>query len=184
MLEVTLFLISFIILVLSTIATFLIAAGFVAMLWVKVPFVPTPKKNVSLAIDQLNLKPGEIFYDLGCGDARFLIEAEKRGAKAIGFEISPWAYFRALLNIFLNRSQAKIIYQNFYYANLRDADGVFCFLLDVVMPKVEAKLISELKPGARIVCYGFKLPTLTPDKIISLNPKNRNSSSIYLYLKK
>lgn len=184
MLEVALFLISFIILVLSTIVVFLIGASLVALLWVKVPFVPTPKKNVGLAIDQLNLKPGEIFYDLGCGDARFLIEAEKRGAKAIGFEISPWAYVRASLNIILNRSRAKVIYKNFYHADLRDAAGVFCFLLDVVMPQVETKLISELKPGSRIVCYGFKLPTLTPDKITSLNPKNRNSSSIYLYIKK
>lgn len=184
MLEVALFLTSFIILTIGTVTALLIGASAVAILWVRVPFVPTPQKNVELIIEQFNLKPGERFYDLGCGDARFLIAAEKRGAKAIGFEISPWAYLRAQLNILLHRSQAKVLYKNFYRANLKDADGIFCFLMNVVMPKVEEKLAAELKPGARIVCYGFKLPTWTPDKIINLKPKDRNSSSIYLYTKK
>ncbi|NUM25576.1 MAG: class I SAM-dependent methyltransferase [Candidatus Buchananbacteria bacterium] len=184
MFEVTLFLISFVVLTAGTVAILLIGASAIVIFLVGVPFVPTPKKNVTLIINQLNLKPGEVFYDLGCGDGRFLIEAEKRGAKALGFEISPWAYLRAQINIFLHHSQAKVLYKNFYHANLKDADGVFCFLMDAVMPKVEKKLLAELKPGGRIVCYGFKLPTLTPNTIINLQPNNRNSSSIYLYVKK
>jgi hypothetical protein len=51
------------------------------------------------------------------------------------------------------------------------------------MPKVEKKLLAELKPGAKIVCYGFKLPTWKPAKVIDLKPKDKRSSNIYLYIK-
>lgn len=161
----------------------LIGSSAIVIFLTKVPFAPTPKRNVKIVIDKLELKPGQIFYDLGCGDGRFLIEAEKRGAKAIGFEISPWAFLKAKLNLWLYKSKAKILYKNFYHTNISDADAVFAFLMDNVMPKVEAKLKKELKSGAKIACYGFKLPTWLPIKVIDLKPQDKRSSKIYLYQK-
>jgi len=155
----------------------------VAILFTHVPFVPTPKKNVKLIIDQFDLKPGQIFYDLGCGDGRFLIEAQNRGAKAIGFEVSPWAFIRGQINLLIHKSRAKIFYKNFYNANLADADAIFCFLMDSVMPKVEKKLKKELKPGAKIACYGFKLPAWPPVKVVEIKKGNKRASKIYLYQK-
>ncbi|MFA6410596.1 MAG: methyltransferase domain-containing protein [Candidatus Buchananbacteria bacterium] len=169
--------------IISLLISLLIGTSAIALFAVKVPFAPTPKRNVKIIIDQLNLKPGQIFYDLGCGDARFLIEAESRGAKATGFEIAPWAIFRAHLRKWFKKSQVKIIAKNFYHINLSDADAVFCFLITKVMPKVEQKLQQELKPGALIACYGFPLPTWNPEKIISLKPANPRASKIYLYKK-
>jgi predicted RNA methylase len=134
-------------------------------------------------MQHFNLQPGQIFYDLGCGDGRFLLAAEQKGAKAIGFEISPWAYFRGRFNLWRHKSQAKIIFKNFYYQNISDADAVFCFLIDTVMPKVEKKLREELKPDAKIICYGFKLPTWPPVEIIEVKKGFSKSSKIYLYQK-
>lgn len=162
----------------------LIGSSAIVIFIVRVPFAPTPKKNAKKIIDLLNLKPGQIFYDLGCGDGRFLIEAEKRGAKAIGFEVSPWAYFYARINLAWHKSKAKILYKNFYYASVTDADAIFAFLMDNVMAKVEEKLKKELKPGAKIACYGFKLPIWKPDEVIDLKPNEKKSSNIYLYSKK
>ena len=178
-----LIIIAYFIITVCLVISLLIASSAVAILFVRVPFVPTPKKNIALAISLLDLKPGQIFYDLGCGDGRFLIAAEKYGVKAVGFEISPWAYLRARLNLLLNHSQAKIYYKNFYHFNVSDADAVICFLLDTVMPKVEKKLQAEFKQGARVVSYGFAMPTWQPAKIINTNPANPKSSKIYLYLK-
>lgn len=165
------------------IVAIIIGGSVIVLPFTKVPFVPTPKRNVKLIIDQLNLKPGQTFYDLGCGDGRFLIEAEKRGAQAIGFEISPWAYIRGKLNLLLHRSKAKIFFQNFYHHKISDADAIFCYLINTVMPRVEEKLEKELKPGAKIACYGFKLPTWQPEKVIDLKPLDKRSSKIYLYIK-
>ena len=61
---------------------------------------------------------------------------------------------------------------------------VFCFLIDKVMKKVEDKLANELKTGAKVICYGFKLPNWQPDDIIYTNSKNKNVSRIFIYTKK
>ncbi|MBI5221305.1 MAG: class I SAM-dependent methyltransferase [Candidatus Magasanikbacteria bacterium] len=178
-----LYLILIFISVAATLTAILLAGALVTLFIVKVPYVPTPKRNVKLIIDLLELKTGEVFYDLGCGDGRFLIEATKRGAKAIGFEVSPWAYLRAKFNIWVSGSKAEVFYQNFYQADLSAADAVYCFLIDSVMPKVEEKLKRDLKKGARIICYGFKLPTWPPNKIVDYDARNKKSSNIYIYHK-
>src|SRR3989338_8043413 len=117
MIETILTLIVFLITGVCLVVSLLIGSSVIALFFTRVPFVPTPKRNVEIIIDQLDLKPGQVFYDLGCGDGRFLLEAEKRGAKAIGFEISPWAYCRAKINLAWHKSQAKIFYKNFYHAD-------------------------------------------------------------------
>lgn len=161
----------------------IIGSSAIAIFLTRVPFAPTPEKRVKIVFDNLNLKAGQIFYDLGCGDGRFLLEAERRGIKATGFEVSPWVYLRAKLNLWKNHCQAKIIYKNFYSVNLADADGIFCFLMDEVMPKVERKLEKELTTGTKVAAYGFALPNWQPEKIIDLNPPNKKSSKIYFYIK-
>src|SRR3989339_2276180 len=88
--------------------TLLIAFGTISILLFKVPFVPTPKETVDKIIQLLDLKKNQKFYDLGCGEGRFLIEATKQGARSVGFEISVWAYIRGQINLFLHRSSAKI----------------------------------------------------------------------------
>jgi len=79
--------------------------------------------------------------------------------------------------------RCEIFYKNFYNANLADADAIFCFLMDSVMPKVEKKLKKELKPGAKIACYGFKLPAWPPVKVVEIKKGNKRASKIYLYQK-
>jgi SAM-dependent methyltransferase len=176
-----LYLILFLVATVCLIVSLLIGASVISLFAVKVPFVPTPKKNVKLIINQLNLKPGQVFYDLGCGDGRFLIEAAKRGAKAIGFDVDLWAYIRCRINILINKCSARVYYKNFYHQDLSKADAVFCFLITKVMPRVEAKLKTELKTGAVIVCYGFNLPTLPAEKIVDLKPFDKKASKIYVY---
>ena len=52
------------------------------ILYVKVPFVPVPKEVLPNILKALELKDGSVMYDLGCGDARVLVEAA--GVSAIG----------------------------------------------------------------------------------------------------
>jgi precorrin-6B methylase 2 len=41
------------------------------------PWVPTKKRDIVRAIKLSGLQSGEVFYDLGCGDGRVVIEAAK-----------------------------------------------------------------------------------------------------------
>jgi SAM-dependent methyltransferase len=167
----------------SLAAAVIVGLGLIVILLIKVPYVPTPAKNVRLIIEALNLRPGQIFYDLGCGDGRYLIAAADKQAKAIGFEISPQAYLLGRFNLWQRQSPAKIYFKNFYGRNLADADAVVCFLMDTVMAKVEKKLNAELKPGAKVACYGFKLPNWKEEKIVYLDPQTTKKSRLYLYIK-
>ncbi|MFA6322624.1 MAG: 50S ribosomal protein L11 methyltransferase, partial [Candidatus Buchananbacteria bacterium] len=163
----------FIIFIFGIIIGLLALASLGAIIICHVPYASTPNIRVKKIINLLDLKPDQKFYDLGCGDGRFLIEANRFGAKAVGFEISLHPYLLARINILQNHSQAKIIFKNFYEVDLSDADVVVCFLIDTVMAEVENKLIKELKPGAQVACYGFNLPHWQAKKIYYLNPHNK-----------
>lgn len=47
-----------------------------------------------------DIKPSDVFYDLGCGDASILILAVKEfNVKAIGYERNPYRYHKAKCNV-------------------------------------------------------------------------------------
>lgn len=136
------------------------------------PFFPTPAGAIRRALREASLAPGETFYDLGAGTGKVLVIAEKEfGARATGFEISLLFYWLAEINLLLHRSKSKILAQNFFATDLRNADVVFCFLAIRTMQKMEDKLKDELKPGARVMVYAFPLPTMTPIKTITVHGK-------------
>src|SRR4051794_24291376 len=52
-----------------------------------VPYLPTDHPIVTALLDLAELTPDDVLYDLGCGDGRIVIEAAKRGARAVGVDI-------------------------------------------------------------------------------------------------
>ena len=168
-------------LILIFIALILLTLSIVILFLVRVPYAPTPKRMIKKIIDELDIKKGDIVYDLGCGDGRFLFAAETKGATAIGYELSPMVYYKALLTKILKKSKVKLRQKNFYKANISNANIVFCFLVDTVMPRVAKKLKSELKPGAKIVSYGFAFPDWEPDKVIIPALEDKTSSKVFIY---
>src|SRR3954469_23814654 len=53
------------------------------------PFVGTPQPVVDKMLELANIRPGEVVYDLGCGDGRILIAAARKyHARGIGIELS------------------------------------------------------------------------------------------------
>ncbi len=147
-----------------------------ALIKTKVPFAKTPEKNITRIFSEINLPKNSLIYDLGCGDGRFLLRAEKLGYRAIGYELSLYPYLKCSLNKILKKSSIKIINKNFYQADLTNADAVFLFLVAGVMEKIGKKLKNDLKPGTPVISYGFTLPGWQILKILDTNP-----SKTYLY---
>src|SRR5829696_1490486 len=54
-----------------------------------VPYEPTPRAVVQAMLDLAEVRPGDVVYDLGCGDGRIVIEAAKRGARGVGVDLDP-----------------------------------------------------------------------------------------------
>lgn len=174
------------ILVVSTI--FLIGcviAFFIAIFWLsllliyKAPYVKTPAGAIETILNAMSIKPEELVYDLGCGNADVLIAAEKKfGCKTIGYEASPFPYIRALRNVRRNKTKTEVYWRDFFKTNLTKADVVFCFLIQSLMPRVGVYLQQQLKPGARVICYGYSIPDWDPKQTIDVPG---TTSKVYIY---
>lgn len=127
------------------------------------PFLPTLKKQSSEALDLLDLKPGQMFVDLGCGDGRLLSLAAARGLKAVGYELNPFLAIYAWLRTRRYGRRVKVRLGNFWKADLSAADGVFVFLIGHYMKRLD-KLISRYskKHQIKLVSHAFKVPGKKP----------------------
>jgi len=147
------------------------------------PWVPVLQKDVSRLLKIAKLQPGQTIYDLGCGDARVLIQAAKEyGTLGVGYEIALLPYLIAQLKISLAgvRSKVKVYYKNFWHQSIQPADVVYCYLMPNSLEKLKSKFQTELAPQAKIVSYAFRLHWLTPTVIDRPTDK---FIPIYLYTK-
>ena len=137
------------------------------------PYLPTLSKQQNDALDLLDLKKGQVFYDLGCGDGRLLKTAARRGLKAVGYELNPLLAAYAWLSTVHYRRQVRVVCGNFWKADLSLADGVFVFLIDHHMKRLD-RFIRESSRGKKlkIVSHGFMIPGKKP---------SAKSGAIYLY---
>ena len=54
------------------------------------PYVPTKQEVVEEMLRMAGVKPGDVVYDLGCGDGRIVVTAaQKFGARGVGVDIDP-----------------------------------------------------------------------------------------------
>ncbi len=144
------------------------------------PWVPMHGGDVERFLKLADIKPGQIMYDLGCGDARVVCGAAKAGAKATGFEVSLLPYLIARVRIVLQKlPNAHLRYKDIWNANLRDADIVYFFLMPKIYPKLKEKLEREIKPGAKVIAYVWPLPGWTPIGV----DKQEKKPTLYLYQK-
>ncbi len=184
-----LFIVLLFILLVVVVITILSIAILIILFYTRVPFVRTPSRVIDEIIKTAGINEKDVVYDLGCGDAKVIVEIAKRtGARVAGYEISPWAFFLGRLRIWFTKSKAKILYKNFYKENLAPADVVFCFLIDSVMEKVGKQLETQLKPGATVISFAFHIPQWKPAQVIDPFPKKsasgrKKSSKIFIYKK-
>lgn len=129
------------------------------------PYLPTKRKQTQTALDLLNLKPGQTLYELGCGDGRVLKQAAQRGFNVVGYELNPLLVIFAKFYTWKYRKQVRIVWGNFWKADLSQADGVFVFLLDRFMVKLDHKLNSEVKKNTKLVSFAFKIPGKKATKV-------------------
>lgn len=115
------------------------------------------------------ISKNDVVYDLGCGDGTALITAAKEfGAKGLGVEIDLlrfWvAKFRFLFNGLSDR--LKVVRKNFFAVDVSDATVVIMYLIPKTLNRLKPKLLTELKPGTRIVTFVYQLdlPLITKDE--------------------
>lgn len=142
------------------------------------PWVPMRSRDLSRLDRLIPLKPTDRVYDLGCGDARTLIHALEKGvAEAVGFEVSLIPYILARIKGRKHGKKCRILYRDFYTADLSHATVIFLFLSYKAHARLGKKFVKELKPGVKIATYVWPIEGWTP-KVID---KTKNDLSLYIY---
>ena len=124
---------------------------------------PTSKKHIRRMLEMAELKPGELVYDLGCGDGRVLIiAAEEFGAKGVGIEVDPLRFRIARWKVRRSGLEDKIelVQGTFNKQDVSSADVVTLYLVQQMINRLAPKLVRELRPGARLVSNTFIIPGL------------------------
>jgi len=152
---------------------FFILLFLITLLWILIPAlyglppVPTKPERIRKALKLANLRPNETLYDLGAGDGRvLLIAARDFGAKAVGIEIGPIQCALIWLRAVASGvgSKIQIRWENFYKANLSDADVVFVYATSKEVVKLAPHLERQLKRGARVVSISADFPEWEPQE--------------------
>lgn len=146
------------------------------------PWVPAWKKDLPRIFKLADLKPGQVFYELGCGDGRLVFYASNVcQAKAIGLEISlPMLLICKLRQLYRRDKNVTFKYKNLFKQNLSDADVVYFFgMPDKISKKLKKKLVKELKPGTKVISYAFAINGWNPEAISRPGPVD---IAIYSYI--
>ncbi len=168
----------------------LLLTGFILILlgsaayaaWRGAPWVPMRRGDADRLVSLLDLKPGERFLELGCGDGRVTVAvARASGAAATGVELSLAQFFAAWVRGKLSDVPRDSFWLgDAFAADVSQADGVYLFLMPDTYEKIRSKLEAELKPGARVVTYVWPMPGWTT----VMESRAENRPALFLYVKK
>jgi len=129
------------------------------------PAVNTPLPLAKEILSLAKISKKDIVYDLGCGSGNFLVSAaEDFGAKAIGYEISPYWFILTKLRSYRYHRHFKVNFASMYEANINEATIIVIYLLPKTLISLFNKLKNETRPGTIIVSRGFPLPGWQPIK--------------------
>ena len=131
------------------------------------PYVSTPYEVVEEMLRLAAVRPGDMVYDLGCGDGRIVISAAERfGARGVGIDIDPRRIAEASANA--RRAgvsdRVRFTQQDLFKTDFSDASVVALYLYPELNAKLRPKLQFELKPGTRIVSHEYGIGDWKPDR--------------------
>jgi SAM-dependent methyltransferase len=130
-------------------------------------YVPTPQEVVDAMLRMADVKKGDVLFDLGSGDGRIVVTAAQRyGIRGTGIDIDPERVEEANGNAKLAgvTKLVKFKNQDLFETDLREATVVTLYLLPELNRKLLPKLLTELKPGTRIVSHQFDMGTWKPER--------------------
>jgi ubiquinone/menaquinone biosynthesis C-methylase UbiE len=131
------------------------------------PYVPTEHNVAESMLKLAGVKPSDVVYDLGCGDGRVVIMAAKIfGAHGVGVDINPIRIQEARANAKPYNVEDLVRFEqgDLFSADLHDSTVVALYLMPHVNLRLRPKLLSDLKPGSRVVSHSFAMGEWEPEK--------------------
>jgi 16S rRNA G966 N2-methylase RsmD len=147
-----------------------------------VPYVPTPQPVVDAMLNLAKVSKDDVLYDLGSGDGRIVVTAAERfGTRGTGIDIDPQRIEEANANAKQAgvTNKVKFLQQDLFNTDLSKATVVTLYLLPQVNNKLRPKLLSQLKPGTRIVSHEFDMGEWKPERTIKVRGPEREHTIYY-----
>lgn len=131
----------------------------------EVPYVPTPAAMVDAMLDMADVGAGDYLIDLGSGDGRIVIAAARRGAQGLGVDIDPARVAEAVNAARFAGVEGQAVFrrQDLFETPIREASVIAIYLLPDVNLRLRPRLLTELRPGTRIVSHAFAMGDWRPD---------------------
>jgi hypothetical protein len=155
------------------------------------PYVPTPSVIVERMLELAKVGPEDFVVDLGSGDGRMVRTAARvYGASGFGVDIDPALVSRSNAEAKKEglAGRATFYQRDVFQADVRKATVVTLYVLPDMMVGLRPKLLSELRPGARIVSHDYHFREWHSDERWSFDvPEKRDavgfsSTTIYLWI--
>ena len=126
------------------------------------PYLPTLTPQVRTALDMIDLKAGDTLLELGSGDGKVMIAAAERGLKVVGYELNPLLALYSWLRTRKYRGRVKVVCGNFWSKKLPSADGIFVFLLQPYMERLDKKIVQECSKPVKLISFAFNIQSREP----------------------
>jgi SAM-dependent methyltransferase len=130
-------------------------------------FVPTPDRVVEEMLRVADVRKNDLIYDLGCGDGRIVIQAaQKVGSRGVGIDIDPQRIEESRQNASAAGVEhlVQFLEQDLFQTDFSDATVVTLYLLPMLNLKLRPRLLTELRPGTRVVSHDFGMNEWIPDQ--------------------
>jgi len=155
------------------------------------PYVPSPVSVVSDMLKVAELTSSDFIIDLGSGDGRIVLTAAKVfGARGFGVEIKDELVKKA--NEAAKREgvadRVKFLKQDLFKTDISQATVLTMYLLPDTVILLKDKLLTELKPGTRIISHDYPLTGWVPEKYVQMDLEEKVAISgvtttlIYMYV--
>lgn len=134
-----------------------------------VPYMPTHEKVVAEMLKVAKVGKDDILYDLGSGDGRIVIAAAKEfGTRGVGVDIDPDLIREARENAVKAgvADKVKFLQQDLFETDIREATVVTLYLWPEINLRLRPKLLSDLKPGTRVVSHNHDMGDWKPLKTV------------------
>jgi len=135
-------------------------------------WVASDVEVVTAMLDAARVGPGDVVYDLGCGDGRIVIAAASRyGARGVGVDLDPQRLYEARQNAVRARVTDRVtfIQQDLFETDVSPATVVAIYLSAHVNLRLRPKLQRELRPGTRIVSNNYDMGDWLPERTVELS---------------
>ena len=136
-----------------------------------VVWVPSAPAVITAMMEAAKVGPGDVVYDLGCGEGEIIIAAAKLyGARGVGVDLDP----ERIRNARANAASAGVtervtfIEQDLFKTDVSPATVVTLYLLPELNERLRPKLLSELRPGSRIVSHDFGMGDWVPERTVTV----------------